>query len=113
MAWYPCITRPADPAVHPAELVVVEDFPTTRDETLVYRFYDDRGDGLLLYVGITGQPVVRWMAHRRLAEWWPFITALETEMCRDRGDALWLEREIIVGERPPYNRAGNPDWAAR
>ena len=108
---YPVITRPVAPDWHPWDMAVPEDFAYNPGETLLYAFFDDENDGLLLYVGITERPVERWLAHRRRAEWWPMISGLETTLYATRAIAAHYEALVIAEEpRPLFNRAGNPDW---
>lgn len=70
--------------------------------TALYRLYDR--NGVLLYVGITVDPPVRFQAHssrtwwsevtRSTLEWWPSLEAAEV-----------AEKRAIETERPIHNRA--------
>lgn len=69
--------------------------------TTLYRFYDvaDR----LLYVGITGRHVVRWVQHSGDKQWWPEVSRVSVEHHPDRQSALDAERAAIQSESPAYN----------
>lgn len=74
----------------------------------VYRYYDHAGR--LIYVGITARGIVRQHEHNGTSEWWPFVARQEIEHCRDREEALRVERELIKLYRPPFNKVHNEDW---
>lgn len=71
--------------------------------TAVYRFYD--AAGLLLYVGVTDEPKVRWKRHAETADWWPLATRRTTAWHDDRRDALAEEAAALLHENPIHNVA--------
>ncbi|MFC9700900.1 type II toxin-antitoxin system prevent-host-death family antitoxin [Streptomyces sp. NPDC056943] len=77
--------------------------PSNRD-TALYRLYDveDR----LLYVGITGDPKVRFTQHRKEKPWWAEVALREVEWFSTRSDAERAEQRAIRREVPRYNDAG-------
>ena len=76
--------------------------------TAVYRFYSD--PGVLLYVGVTSCPEIRFRQHALNAEWWPLADQSLTEVVwRDsRGLAEAEEVCAIIVERPIYNIKDKP-----
>jgi predicted GIY-YIG superfamily endonuclease len=71
------------------------------DRTALYRLFD--ASGRLLYVGITGNPRVRWLQHASDKPWWPQATQRELEWLATRAEALAAEQQAITEERPLYN----------
>jgi DNA-binding transcriptional regulator YhcF (GntR family) len=69
--------------------------------TAVYRLYDSAGR--LLYVGITNDPKVRWLAHAGDKAWWSEVARRDVEWVPDRSTAVRLEGEAIRMERPIHN----------
>lgn len=76
----------------------------------VYRQFD--ADGVLLYVGETGNPKQRQQNHRSSSAWGASIARTELVECENRDAARLLEAETIRSERPLYNSRHNPDGAA-
>lgn len=74
--------------------------------TALYRLYGE--DGVLLYVGITSNPEVRWAWHRGAQAWWPLVTNKTLEWFDDRLDAAKAEAVAIRTENPIKNVA-SPD----
>lgn len=69
--------------------------------TALYRLYDARGR--LLYVGITNDPKMRWLAHAGDKAWWPEVVRRDVEWVSDRPTAAQMEGEAIRTERPLHN----------
>lgn len=67
----------------------------------LYRFYDAKK--VLLYVGVTTNPVTRWAVHRNCAEWWftARFVAIEPVPPTER---LQREQQAIEQGRPKFNR---------
>lgn len=74
--------------------------------TAVYRFHEE--GGLLLYVGITNDPHVRWDAHERGKSWWSAVATRTIEWFPTRREALAVEAEAIRTEAPRHNLRLNP-----
>lgn len=68
--------------------------------TALYRLYDS--DGVLLYVGITNMPNVRWSAHS-LKPWWKRVARKDVAWFDERQQAAQAEVRAIRAERPLYN----------
>lgn len=68
--------------------------------TAVYRLY--RGDGQLLYVGMTNNPDVRFKWHSQ-ASWWHRATSKDIEWHPDRRTAREVEARAIRDESPVLN----------
>jgi len=75
---------------------------TPRDH-FVYRAWDEFG--LLLYVGCTKQPTVRWKQHKtsEQALWTQYAQRFLLSGPYERKTALRLEGEAIDGESPYFN----------
>jgi predicted GIY-YIG superfamily endonuclease len=71
-----------------------------------YRAYD--ADGRLLYVGISSDGLRRFKQHRRDKPWTPFVAEIRVEHFATREEAMQRERELVLAERPPYNRLVPP-----
>lgn len=73
----------------------------------LYRWFDK--DGVLLYVGISTEPLKRERDHW-LNSWWSHfasVVAVDAEPCADgRAEAERIELETIRAEAPMFNRAG-------
>lgn len=72
-----------------------------RGKHVVYRHV--RGDGSLLYVGMTFDLYERTKAHRRLAAWWSDVDRVVVEVYGSRAEAHRAERDAIATEKPPNN----------
>jgi predicted GIY-YIG superfamily endonuclease len=94
--------RAFDPHAPSRQLATDEESPRYAPATALYRFYD--GDRRLLYVGITGQPRERWVAHRRKAVWWDLAAFVSVEIVPTSWQALDIERAAIRRERPLFNK---------
>lgn len=71
------------------------------DGALLYRFRDK--EGVLLYVGVTVNPIVRWQAHKNVANWWSLVATAEVETHPYMNAALDAEVVAIRGEFPRFN----------
>jgi predicted GIY-YIG superfamily endonuclease len=69
--------------------------------TALYRLYDSTDQ--LLYVGITGDPKVRWAQHAADKTWWPEVSRRDVEWVATRAEAEGAEREAIATEKPTHN----------
>lgn len=79
--------------------------------TALYRYFD--ADELLLYVGISKQPINRLGQHRQDKSWWEQISTVRIERYRTRAEALDAERDAIINECPIYNIVHNGRHAQR
>lgn len=70
------------------------------DQHVVYRLRDR--EGVLLYVGMTGDWAARRQAHRSTKAWWPEVDESRTEFEQhsSRMDAARAEIEAMAIERP-------------
>lgn len=77
--------------------------------TFLYRFYDR--DGVLLYVGITFNPSIRWHHHKGKKGWWSDVERIEATRYPNRHQAEAEEVRVIQEESPLYNiiHAVRPD----
>lgn len=73
--------------------------------TALYRLYD--GEGVLLYVGITNMPNVRFAAHS-MKSWWRRVDRKDIVWFADRQQAERAETRAIRDERPVFNVAKSP-----
>jgi hypothetical protein len=69
----------------------------------LYRHYD--AAGVLLYVGISENPVDRGRGHARYSEWVRYAARIEAEWLDSRAAAERAERLAIRSERPVFNIA--------
>jgi predicted GIY-YIG superfamily endonuclease len=74
--------------------------------TALYRLFDE--GGVLLYIGISHQPEVRFEQHSKLKEWWPRVARREVEWFDDRPTAAKTEEEAVRAEDPEFNRIYSP-----
>jgi hypothetical protein len=68
--------------------------------TALYRLYDR--EGVLLYVGITNMPNVRWAAHS-LKPWWKQVARKDLTWFDTRPPAASAEVRAIRAEHPLHN----------
>lgn len=78
--------------------------------TALYRVFDHQG--VLLYVGITGDMSARLRQHKEHFDWWPEVCSVHSESKDCRAHAAALERVAIRFEAPKYNRLLVRDQAA-
>jgi hypothetical protein len=72
-----------------------------RIRTALYRFYDEAG--VLLYVGISGDPALRKYQHSQDKQWWHEVFDTTVEWFDNRRVALTREQSAIKREKPRYN----------
>lgn len=68
--------------------------------TVVYRLFDD--DGVLLYVGVTGNWDVRERSHRCTKAWWDQVANVEFVNYDNAATARADERQAHFDERPRF-----------
>lgn len=71
--------------------------------TALYRAFD--ASGVLLYVGISTNALVRFYQHQIDKDWWGEVHRLDLEHFMSREAAVDAERAAIAGENPRYNVA--------
>jgi len=76
-----------------------------KEKTALYRHFDC--DGVLLYVGISKNPVARMSQHFLFAEWFRQISSIKIEWLETREAAERHEMDAIKKEKPKYNRVHN------
>lgn len=74
--------------------------------TALYRLYDEAG--VLLYIGISHQPDVRFEQHSKVKEWWPQVARHEVQWFDDRPAAAAAEADAIRSEDPEHNGTYSP-----
>jgi hypothetical protein len=74
--------------------------------TALYRFFNKKGE--LIYVGISVDPLSRWMTHATYKAWWSEVTEKTTEWYDTTPLAADAERIVIRRDRPKYNKRGKP-----
>lgn len=88
--------------------------PVSRPETTtLYRLYDSHR--VLLYVGISNQPLVRFGQHAADKPWWTEVAHIDLDHFHERSWAEAAERQAITREHPLYNVVHSPhpdglDW---
>jgi hypothetical protein len=87
-------------------------------ETTLYRFYD--ASGVLLYVGITCKPYLRFATHRKRTDWWELADSCQLERFPTRAAALGAETDAIAlaqrslyASRPTFSRPWTPRPSGR
>jgi hypothetical protein len=80
-----------------------------RPHTL-YRFWS--AQDVLLYVGITVNPLARWGRHERDKPWWPSVTRVTVEHFSTRSAVLTAEKAAIIAESPLHNVHHNQNRTA-
>lgn len=74
--------------------------------TALYRLYDEAD--VLLYIGISHQPDVRFEQHAKTKEWWPQVARREVRWFDDRPTAAVAEATAIRSEDPEHNGTFSP-----
>lgn len=74
--------------------------------TALYRLYD--AEGVLLYIGISRDPRIRWYQHAGSKQWWPEVERREVVWHETAEAAVYAERTAIREEMPRYNISGVP-----
>lgn len=69
--------------------------------TAIYKLYDRYN--VLIYVGITNNPPVRWEQHASVQPWWHEVVLREVEWLDTREVAEVAEARAISRHRPKYN----------
>lgn len=59
--------------------------------------------GVLLYVGITWNPFVRWTYHSKTKPWWNLVARAEIYLCADMDHARQEETRWIKSAGPLHN----------
>lgn len=78
-----------------------------RNEKNIFRLYRHfAGDGTLLYIGSTINPIIRLGGHRVKSEWFADIRRIEIEPYATKELLLQAEKAAIQDERPKYNING-------
>jgi len=75
----------------------------TGTPTALYRFYDR--DDALLYVGVSGNPTIRWADHAAEKHWWSQVVRKTIVLYGSRMEAEVAEGIAIRSESPTYNLA--------
>ena len=75
--------------------------------TCLYRHYDK--EGILLYVGISLNIIIRTAKHENKSHWWRQICNIKIQHFSTRKEAEEAEREAISKENPLYNVASSLD----
>ncbi len=76
--------------------------------TAIYRLFG--ADGVLLYVGISNDPPVRYKQHAGDKPWWHEVATKVEEWQPDRATAKRLETKAITTESPRYNLLESPNY---
>jgi hypothetical protein len=72
------------------------------ERTALYRI---RGEAdLLLYIGISWSPALRWNQHQVTQPWWDELRSLTVEWYDSRPEAEAAEEAAVVAELPKYNK---------
>ncbi|MFC8463367.1 hypothetical protein [Streptomyces sp. NPDC057250] len=74
--------------------------------TALYRLYD--AADVLLYIGISHQPDVRFAQHASDKPWWTDVARRDVEWHDDRPSAEAAEAEAIRAEDPEHNGTFSP-----
>lgn len=80
--------------------------PTGR--TALYRLFAE--SGVLLYIGVSNDPEVRYVQHAADKPWWPEVVTMTTEWFDTRVQALAAETAAIKAEDPLHNRQHSPSY---
>jgi len=75
-------------------------------QTALYRLFD--AEGVLLYIGITRHPGVRWKQHQDDKSWWPLVAEKRIEWWDTRLSAGQAEQRAIQEESPLHNSQREP-----
>lgn len=80
--------------------------PPMKARTALYRLFSV--NDVLLYVGISWRPEVRFADHARYKKWWPEVTNHQIEWFENRLRAEHAERHAIKTECPLHNNVFTP-----
>jgi hypothetical protein len=103
---------PVNPLPVVQQSIKSTDQPTTElagEPTSLYKYFDQFG--VLIYIGITANGILRNRQHNSDKAWWPYVTRQEVEHLPSRDAALERERDLIEAFMPPFNRQHNPKHA--
>jgi hypothetical protein len=75
-------------------------------KTELYRHYN--GEGVLLYIGISLDTIVRLRNHEHYSSWFSNIARITIERFPTRSEAEKAEQTAILTEKPLFNRMHNP-----
>jgi predicted GIY-YIG superfamily endonuclease len=73
--------------------------------TALYRLRNS--DDMLLYVGISENPLQRWIQHSADKDWWPEVASMSLEWLDSHTEALAMEAHAIRVEQPVHNVVHN------
>lgn len=73
--------------------------------TTLYRLFDEAG--VLLYIGVAGNPGRRFEQHASGKAWWGQVAACRLAHYSSRPEALAAERQAILAEHPRFNITHN------
>lgn len=76
------------------------------ERTALYRLYD--AGGVLLYIGISYRPEVRFEQHAEQKQWWPQVARRDIQWFDDRPTAAVAEAAAIRIEDPEHNGTYSP-----
>lgn len=85
-----------------ADLVAPRDLAAEDGLQFVYRLKDK--DGVLLYIGVTGNVAKRKIQHARVQPWWGDVASTVVQCFDSREAAEAAEAAAIVSENPVHNR---------
>ena len=105
------VPEPAKPRPAAPLSVAVPAQPEVSVPTILYWHYD--ADGVLLYIGITGDFAGRGKAHARGSSWVQFARTSKSVWYPSRAEAEAAEVEAIEAERPLFNHVHNDSPEAR
>jgi predicted GIY-YIG superfamily endonuclease len=71
------------------------------EPTALYRLFDK--NDVLLYVGISCKPSVRFSQHKAQKSWWPDVVRKDVEWMESWGAAALAEENAIYQEDPVWN----------
>jgi predicted GIY-YIG superfamily endonuclease len=80
------------------------------DEVALYRLF--AGDGSLLYVGISKDPLERWREHLGSHSWWRQVAEYELCWYPTRAEAREAEKAAMLSEGPRHNIHSAPRHSA-
>ena len=83
------------------DFVIAPEHGRSANFCVVYWCYSKAGD--LLYVGCTGNPVLRMAYHKRLKEWFEDVHWIAMSRWLPKVKALGLECEEIFSRSPKHN----------
>jgi hypothetical protein len=79
--------------------------PGGPDDVALYQLFD--AAGRLLYVGISKDPMERWLAYRNTS-WWPAVARYEWQWYPSRAAARGAEKEVLAADIAAHNIHSTP-----